>query len=112
MRSIRRTLRGPSALPKTQRNRALLYRTCFTTIGGSEIRISQKIYAGVDFFSGVQYIISVKDSKDNMLGSAHEFKDMNSGIVVPVFYKHHAMKAYWGSVGIARRIINLGTRWR
>jgi hypothetical protein len=26
--------------------------------------------------------------------------------------KHHAMKAYWGSVGIAPRILDLGTRWR
>jgi hypothetical protein len=26
--------------------------------------------------------------------------------------KHHAMKTYWGSGGIASRIIDLGTRWR
>jgi hypothetical protein len=26
--------------------------------------------------------------------------------------KHHAMKAYWGSGGIAPRILDLGTRWR
>jgi hypothetical protein len=26
--------------------------------------------------------------------------------------KHHAMKTYWGSGGIAPRIIDLGTRWR
>jgi hypothetical protein len=26
--------------------------------------------------------------------------------------KHHAMKAYWGSGGIAPRIPDLGTRWR
>jgi hypothetical protein len=26
--------------------------------------------------------------------------------------KHHAMKTYWGSVGIAPRILDLGTRWR
>jgi hypothetical protein len=26
--------------------------------------------------------------------------------------EHHAMKAYWGSGGIAPRILNLGTRWR
>jgi hypothetical protein len=25
--------------------------------------------------------------------------------------KHHAMKAYWGSGGIAPGIIDLGTRW-
>jgi hypothetical protein len=25
--------------------------------------------------------------------------------------KHHAMKTYWGSGGIAPRIIDLGTRW-
>jgi hypothetical protein len=25
---------------------------------------------------------------------------------------HHAMKAYWGSGGIAPRIFDLGTRWR
>jgi hypothetical protein len=33
--------------------------------------------------------------------------------VVPVLStEHHAMKAYWGSRGIAPRIIDLGTRWR
>jgi hypothetical protein len=26
--------------------------------------------------------------------------------------KHHAMKTYWGSGGVALRIINIGTRWR
>jgi hypothetical protein len=26
--------------------------------------------------------------------------------------EHHAMKAYWGSEGIALRILDLGTRWR
>jgi hypothetical protein len=26
--------------------------------------------------------------------------------------KHHAMKTYWGSGGIAPRIFDLGTRWR
>jgi hypothetical protein len=25
--------------------------------------------------------------------------------------KHHAMKTYWGSGGIAPRILDLGTRW-
>jgi hypothetical protein len=25
--------------------------------------------------------------------------------------KHHAMKTYWGSRGIASRVLNLGTRW-
>jgi len=25
---------------------------------------------------------------------------------------HHAMKMYWGSGGVAPRILNLGTRWR
>jgi len=26
--------------------------------------------------------------------------------------EHHAMKAYWGSGGIATHILDLGTRWR
>jgi hypothetical protein len=26
--------------------------------------------------------------------------------------KHHTMKTYWGSGGIAQRILNVGTRWR
>jgi hypothetical protein len=26
--------------------------------------------------------------------------------------KHHAMKTYWGSGGIAPRILNLGATWR
>jgi hypothetical protein len=45
MRSIRRTLRGPSVLLKTQRNHAVLFRTRLTTISGSEIRISLKVDA-------------------------------------------------------------------
>jgi len=39
---LSRTLRGLSVLPKTQRNRAVLFRTRFTTIWGSEIHISLK----------------------------------------------------------------------
>jgi hypothetical protein len=33
---------------------------------------------------------------------------------VPVFFvtEHNAIKAYWGSGGIAPRILDLGTRWR
>jgi hypothetical protein len=26
--------------------------------------------------------------------------------------QHHAMKTYWGSGGIAPRILDFGTRWR
>jgi len=26
--------------------------------------------------------------------------------------KHHAMKTYWGGVGIEPHILNIGTRWR
>jgi hypothetical protein len=70
MRSIRRTLKGPSVLPKTQQNRAVLFRTGFTTIWRSEVHIGLKVNAGVGFF-GVQYIMSAKDSEGNMLGSAY-----------------------------------------
>jgi hypothetical protein len=70
MRSIRRTLRQSSVLPKTQRNRAALFRTRFT-IWRSEIHMSLKFDAGVGFFSGVHYIITVKESEDILLGSAH-----------------------------------------
>jgi hypothetical protein len=45
MRSIRRTLRRPSFLPKTQRNRAVLLRTRFTTMWRSEIHSNLKIDA-------------------------------------------------------------------
>jgi len=40
MRRIHRTLIGPSVLPKTLRKCAVLFRTPFTTIWRSEIRIS------------------------------------------------------------------------
>jgi len=66
MRRIRRNLRGPSVLPKRQRNRAVLFRTRFTTIRRSEIHISLNVDADaltdacVGFLSGVQYIISVR----------------------------------------------------
>jgi hypothetical protein len=68
--SICPKLRGRSVLLKTQRNPAVLFRTRFTTIWRSEIHIGLKVDAGVGFFS-VQYIMSVKDSEGNMLGSEH-----------------------------------------
>jgi hypothetical protein len=45
MRSIHRTLRRPSLLPKTQRNRAVLLRTRFKTLWRSEIHINLKMDA-------------------------------------------------------------------
>jgi hypothetical protein len=45
MRGIRRTLRGPSLLPKTQRNHAFLIWTRFKTLWRSEIHINLKIDA-------------------------------------------------------------------
>jgi hypothetical protein len=37
----------------------------------------------------------------------------NNNKVVPVFLtQHHAIKACWGSRGIASRILDLGTKWR
>jgi hypothetical protein len=41
-------------------------------------------------------------------------KGKGKGKVVPVLFltEHHAMKTYWGSGGIAPRILDLGTRWR
>jgi hypothetical protein len=45
MRSIRRKLRRPSLLPKTQRNHAVILRTRFTTFWRIEIRIKLKIDA-------------------------------------------------------------------
>jgi hypothetical protein len=77
MRSICRTFTGPSVLPKTQRNRAFLLRTRFTTLWRSEIHNNLKIDAdaltdaGVAFVSDVQYIIAIKDSESSMLVSAH-----------------------------------------
>jgi hypothetical protein len=71
MRSIRRTLRRPSLIPKTKRNRAVLLRTRFKTLWRSEIHVNLKIDADVAFVSGVQYIISIKDSEGRILISAH-----------------------------------------
>jgi hypothetical protein len=38
----------------------------------------------------------------------------DKGKDAPVLFltEHHAMKAYWGSRGIAPRILDLGSRWR
>jgi hypothetical protein len=71
MRSIRRTLRGPSVLPKTQRNQAVLLRTRFTTLWRSEIHTNLTIDAGVAFVSAEQYIIPIKDSEGSILLTAH-----------------------------------------
>jgi hypothetical protein len=71
MHSTRRTSRGPSLLPKTQRNCAVLFRIRFKMIWRSEIHMNLKIDAGVGSFSVVQYNVSVKESEGNMLGSAH-----------------------------------------
>jgi hypothetical protein len=48
------------------------------------------------------------------VGSNFTFKGKGKK-VVPVLFsltQHHAMKAYWGSGGIAPHILDLGTRWR
>jgi len=45
MRSIRGAFRGPSVLQKTQRKRAVLFRTRFTTMWRSGIHISMKVDA-------------------------------------------------------------------
>jgi hypothetical protein len=73
MLSTLRTLRGPSVLLKTQRNRAVLLLTRFRTLCRSQIHTNLKIDAdaGVAFVSGVQYIISMQDSEGSMLVSAH-----------------------------------------
>jgi hypothetical protein len=47
MRRICRNFRGPSVLPKKQRNRAVLFRTRFTPIWRNEIHISVNIDAHV-----------------------------------------------------------------
>jgi hypothetical protein len=49
----------------------MLFRTRFTTIWGSEIRIGLTVDADAGLFSGVQYIVSVKVSEGNMLESEH-----------------------------------------
>jgi hypothetical protein len=43
--------------------------------------------------------------------SATWSKNCNS-FLVTFLTKHEAMKAYWGSGGIASRILDLDTRWR
>jgi hypothetical protein len=52
-------------------------------------------------------------------GCVRETGDYNISNIVLVKVKlslcltnHHAMKTYWGSGGIAARILDLGTRWR
>jgi len=73
MRSVRRTLRGPSVLPKTQRNHANLLGTLSQRCGeGKSISILKiDTDAGVAFVTGDLYIISIKDSEGSMLVSAH-----------------------------------------
>jgi hypothetical protein len=79
MRSLSRTFRGLSVLPKTQRNHALVLRARFTTLWRSEILINLKIDAnprtdaGVALVSTVQYIIYINDSEGIMLVSAHAY---------------------------------------
>jgi len=93
MRSVRRKLRGPSIIPKTQRNRALLLRTRFTTLWRSGIRIYLKIDAdaGVAFVSGVQYGISLKGYGGRILDTAHASKThvLKSKIERNKSYRHY-----------------------
>jgi hypothetical protein len=58
MRSVRRTLRGPSVLSKTKRNRVVLLRTRFTTLWRSEIHISLKIDADAPYKTTGNIIVS------------------------------------------------------
>jgi len=45
VRSVIRNFRGPSVLPKTQRNRVILLRTLFKPLWGSEVHKNLKIDA-------------------------------------------------------------------
>jgi hypothetical protein len=71
MRSIQRTLRRPSLIPKSKRNCAVLSQTRFKTLWRCQIHINLKIDAGVAFVSDVQYVVSIRDSEGSMLVSAH-----------------------------------------
>jgi hypothetical protein len=49
----------------------------------------------------------------NILQDSGSFSWLGKGIVVPVLLiKYQAIKVYWGSGGIALRILDLGHRWR
>jgi hypothetical protein len=39
-------------------------------------------------------------------------RDDDNDKVKSCLTEHHAMKTYWGTGGIAPRILDLGTRWR
>jgi hypothetical protein len=59
-------------LLKTQWNRAVLFRTRFTTIWRSEMHIGKKVDADTSVgVYGVQSIMSVKEIEGITLGSAH-----------------------------------------
>jgi hypothetical protein len=72
MRSKRRTFRGRSVLPKTQRNYAFLLGTSFTTLWRSKIHSNLTIDADADvaFLSAVNCMISIKASECSVLVSA------------------------------------------
>jgi hypothetical protein len=56
---------------------------------------------------------TLKNMKIVPLNMPHIEKDVKVKVKLSLcLTKHHVMKAYWGSGGIAPRILDLGTRWR
>jgi hypothetical protein len=51
--------------------------------------------------------------RNNGISNIVTLKGKGEGKIIPVLLtEHHTMKAYWGSGGIAPRILDLVTRWR
>jgi hypothetical protein len=52
------------------------------------------------------------DAEDNEMVKDVKVKGKKIFPILLFLTEHHAMKAYWGSGGIAPRILDIGTRWR
>jgi len=77
VRRIRRSFRGRSVLPKTQRIQAVLLLTRFSTLWRYEIHINLKIDVNAlnrrrrRFCVRRKYVVSIRDSEGSMLISGH-----------------------------------------
>jgi hypothetical protein len=67
------------------------------------------------FFRIKNIVCRVSGSVFHCISEASYFPYINVKVKVKLslcLTKHHAMKTYWGSGGIAPRILDLGTSWR
>jgi hypothetical protein len=85
----------------------------FSSLGYAVIRPFYYFFRSVYIFMKWYVKLSLSPLMSNVLNSSIPDEVKGKEVKLSLcLTKHHTMKMYWGSGGIAPRILDLGTRWR